>query len=418
MCDTLWKHFDQSSSVFLKNSDRSANEPNLVVWSEARNGNGPLNLTYITIDDAPSFSCILYKPSWTWGAEMGINEKGVAIGNEAVFTRSSEKKVPSIIGMDYIRLGLERGASAKEAMEVIINLLRKHGQGGNCGYDREFYYDNSYLICDAREAYLLETAGYDYAVKKLEGQCNISNRLSLESDYDFSTQEGNFAQNNTEGIFSFFSGSSSRKKLGEEHLSRVNEMDLSKCLDILRVHEYEQKKAMKRGNLKSVCMHAGNINNHSTGSFAVFYKDEKPYVFATGSSTPCISLFKPIMAGFESGPLFTDPINSYAFWLKREKLNRAVFSELINLNDFMAKAKAIEASILKKAEELIKKGPTGDEWKNLCLIAAYMEESFMASYDDLIRQLDGNPQLLVPYWMGKTNSMKKKVFERELRNRK
>lgn len=417
MCDTLWKQFG-GNSVFLKNSDRSVNEPNLVVWSGPRNGTGPLNLTYITIDDAPSYSCILYKPSWIWGAEMGINERGVSIGNEAVFTRSKHKKIPSIIGMDYLRLGLERGATAKEALEVIISLLGHHGQGGNCGYDKEFYYDNSYLICDAMEAYLLETADKDYAYRRLEGQCNISNRLSLQTDFDYSTQEGNFAKLNIEGIYSFFSGSAQRKKMGAEQLAMVNEMNLAKCLDVLRTHDQDHKKIIKNGSVKSVCMHAGVIDNHTTGSMAVFYIDGKPLVFATGSSSPCVSLFKPVMAGFESGPLFMEEEKSYAYWLKREKLHRAIYSELVNLDDFVKKLRTLEASVLSRAEELIQKGMPGDEWMVLCQYAAYAEEALVDSYSSLIGELEKSPQLLAPYWMGKTNSMKKKVFERELRNRK
>lgn len=53
---------------------------------------------------------------------MGVNEYGVVIGNEAVFTKLISKE-ESLIGMDYVRLALERSKNAKEAVEVIINLI-------------------------------------------------------------------------------------------------------------------------------------------------------------------------------------------------------------------------------------------------------------------------------------------------------
>lgn len=50
---------------------------------------------------------ILSKPSWMWGAEMGANECGVAIGNEAIWTNDNEgdsdPKVKRLLGMDLVR---------------------------------------------------------------------------------------------------------------------------------------------------------------------------------------------------------------------------------------------------------------------------------------------------------------------------
>ncbi len=57
--------------------------------------------------------------------------------------------------MDYVRLALERGSTAKEALEVIIELLEQYGQGGNCGFEHKVYYHNAFMIVDRHEAWVL-----------------------------------------------------------------------------------------------------------------------------------------------------------------------------------------------------------------------------------------------------------------------
>ena len=70
------------------------------------------------------------------------------------------------------RLGLERGTSAREAMELIANLLHKHGQGGNCNESRySFMYYNSFLIADQSEAWILEMAGPHWATEQIKCMC-------------------------------------------------------------------------------------------------------------------------------------------------------------------------------------------------------------------------------------------------------
>ena len=83
------------------------------------------------------------RPAWIWGFEHGLNEAGVAIGNEAVWTTLDAAGAPeALIGMDLVRLGLERATTAAEAVEVMTALLERHGQGGSChpnggqAYDR------------------------------------------------------------------------------------------------------------------------------------------------------------------------------------------------------------------------------------------------------------------------------------------
>jgi len=120
-----------------------------------------------------SNAVILSKPAWMWGAEMGANEHGVCIGNEAVFTKLLEKEglEEKLLGMDLVRLALERAKSADEAVTVITDLLEKYGQGGPCSDTQtDFTYHNSFLIADRKEAWVLETAGALWAAENITGK--------------------------------------------------------------------------------------------------------------------------------------------------------------------------------------------------------------------------------------------------------
>lgn len=60
--------------------------------------------TYLTIDQAEkTHAVVLSRPSWLWGAEMGSNEHGVCIGNEAVWGKEEEDSKEALLGMDLVR---------------------------------------------------------------------------------------------------------------------------------------------------------------------------------------------------------------------------------------------------------------------------------------------------------------------------
>lgn len=131
-----------------------------------------------------------------WGCEHGVNEYGVVIGNEAVWTRiAQEEEIDDdgrtttrslLLGMDLVRLGLERGKTSKDALNVITQLLEEYGQGGPCAEnDPSFTYHNSFLIADINEAYILETAGRHWVAQRLTtGSRNISNELTIRTEFD------------------------------------------------------------------------------------------------------------------------------------------------------------------------------------------------------------------------------------------
>ncbi|XP_077513735.1 secernin-2 isoform X4 [Amblyomma americanum] len=181
--------------VFGKNSDRPSGEVQEVVYvpRTQHGASTKLQCTYIEVDQVPeTCAVILSKPAWMWGAEMGANEHGVCVGNEAVFTHLNgpDDSTERLLGMDLVRLGLERGKSAREALDVITFLLEKHGQGGPCSdTDPSFTYHNSFLIADRTEAWVLETAGKLWAAENIKSGCrNISNCLSIETKIDLCSQ--------------------------------------------------------------------------------------------------------------------------------------------------------------------------------------------------------------------------------------
>jgi secernin len=191
MCDTfiaLPPATRDGSVIFAKNSDRPAGEKqNIRVYPAARHAPGDvLQCTYLEIPEAGrTHAVLLSRIDWMWGAEMGANDRGVVIGNQAVWTRVPAGP-PALLGMDLVRLGLERGATARQALDIIVSLLEEFGQGGACAEnDPGFTYDNSFLIADAKEAWVLETAARLWVAERVtEGVRNISNRLSIRGQYD------------------------------------------------------------------------------------------------------------------------------------------------------------------------------------------------------------------------------------------
>src|SRR5699024_6114614 len=124
---------------------------------------------------------LISRPWWMWGAEMGTNEYGVTIGNQAVFTTSATRGAPGLLGMDLVRLGLERARTADEAIETIVSLLEAYGQNGSCSYEhRAFTYHNSFVIADSSHAVVLETAERQWASEYVRTRSrSISNGLTI-----------------------------------------------------------------------------------------------------------------------------------------------------------------------------------------------------------------------------------------------
>ncbi len=123
MCDTLCA-VRPAGTLFAKNSDRPSTEAQLIEALAPRAAGGALRTDYAEMPDAGACALTGSRPDWLWGLEHGVNEHRVAIGNEKTWTTLDPTKEPdALIGMDLVRLGLERGATADEALDVMTSLL-------------------------------------------------------------------------------------------------------------------------------------------------------------------------------------------------------------------------------------------------------------------------------------------------------
>ena len=193
-CDTWVALRDATadqSVILAKNSDRPPMEaqPLVRIGRAHHPPAATVKCTYIEVPQvAETYEHLGSKIWWTFGYEHGMNEHGVAIGNEAVWSKEPYKWGDGLLGMDLLRLGLERGKTAHEAMRVIVELLGKYGQCGDCERPGEWgnaNYHNSFLVADPKEAWVLETAGKYWAAKRVtHGVYSISNIYSIERDWD------------------------------------------------------------------------------------------------------------------------------------------------------------------------------------------------------------------------------------------
>lgn len=203
-CDTFVAMTDSVPGghvLLAKNSDRpvSDTQPLRFLPRRTAQAGATVRLAHLEIDDVEeSYAHLGGSPYWCWGHEEGLNEWGVAIGNEALFTRDWAATVSAvkggadrdggILGMELLRLGLERGRTAREALDVICSLVERYGQWGSGVVGQPPVtggYDNSFLIADAQEAWVLETSGHRWVAKQVTtGTYAISNQPTIRTQWD------------------------------------------------------------------------------------------------------------------------------------------------------------------------------------------------------------------------------------------
>ena len=326
VCDTLVAITDDGP-LFAKNSDREPNESQHLDWRPAQDHVPGQHVrgTWIEIPQVPhTYAVLLSRPWWTWGAEMGANEHGVVIGNEAVFTRGGAERSDGLIGMDLLRLALERAGTASEAVQVIVGLLETHGQGGACSHTRgDFSYDNSFLVADPDGAIVLETAGRSHATEEVRsGGRSISNGLTIAA----------FAAAHADRVKGRVAACAARRERTQAAASTARAT--ADMMAALRDHGPGglPRYSALNGALAAPCAHAGGVvtATQTTSSWVTDLRDRtSPQHWATATSAPCTSIFKPVWVGrpTDLGPAPTDHDDARTVWWRHERLHRATMAD-------------------------------------------------------------------------------------------
>ena len=400
MCDTFVSLASASKDkavIFGKNSDRHSNEAQLITYvPQTKYSKGEeVQCTYITIPQVNETAAILMsQPYWMYGCEMGCNEYGVAIGNEAVATKEPLKQT-GLLGMDLLRLGLERGKNAKESLETIINLLEKYGQGG-AHNKKGLNYHNSMIIADQEEAFVIEIAGDWWIVEIVKDFRSISNNISIRGIGDMRKEgiiqhaiEQGYCKNEDEFDFKIIFSHSPLPEifpLDSRDGCSLNQLAQNKgnitpgmMMNFLREHEV------------GICMHG---RNRSVGSqVSHLRKDGKSIHWFTGNTIPCLGIFKPYvfpieeMSISESGPY--SEVNLDWFWSRHDNyvkdLAKKPKMDKPERNTYYERLRNIENNFIEQVNKLNQQEESLSDQEFISIIREINKEAWKKSNDMILK---------------------------------
>jgi dipeptidase len=152
----------------------------------------------------------------------------------------------------------------------------------------------------------------------------------VQKRFAHSTQTFNYARDYSDWLFTTLGKGRNRRATTfnalTEHRGAVS---VDFMMDTLRHHNDEHFDPQSSITNMDVCMHAGFgpiRGSQSTASMVVYLDRDTPIIFATGTSAPCTSIFKPFWMDAASslslGPAPTHRSDSSLYWT-HETLHRA-----------------------------------------------------------------------------------------------
>src|SRR5919107_3759901 len=212
-------------------------------------------------------------------------------------------------------------------MEVMTALLERHGQWGAGVLGKsaaDGAYDNSYLIADRREAWVLETSGRRWiAARVRDSSWSVSNQATIRSEWDRASDDiADHARNagwwrdEDGGRFDFaaaYTDPDVPLQVSHIRLQRSRQLlrdamrgagvDVAAARSVLRDHlegtflEGPYFNAA-RPDFMTLCMHSHpsgfTWGNTASSAVSVLPSDDRPPHLWWAAATPCTSVYVPV----------------------------------------------------------------------------------------------------------------------------
>lgn len=382
MCDTfaaLPSVTRDKNVLFAKSADCEVNEANAIVRIPGKKHvkGEAVRVTHLVIPQAEeTYEVFLTKAFWTYGCEIGINEYGLAMGEEAVFTTEMAEEKDGLIGPDLMRIGLERARDCQEAIEIMTGLLEQYGQGGSAELKGNSHFDSSFLMSDTREAYILETAGRKWAARKIEDFDSISNMLAISTNWtrcsvDPGTRDTDWARTFALPEVPPTLGSPDRQCVTYDMLKEAaGQISAATLFNIMRHHNEGYHPATADAH-RNICIHAGPQENRWWQADGVMVTDVGEHgilIWVTGTSGNCVSIFKPVFMGIDLpdiGPTPGEHFDPRSLWWKHELLHRRAMADFDRLvpeirkdfdvleNEFLCESESVRKGTLEEKRDFM-----------------------------------------------------------------
>jgi dipeptidase len=339
MCDTLCLRHD-AGMWFAKNSDRHPDEAQVVEWHDRRAAASEVRTQYLTLPGAGAASFWCSRPVWLRGCEHGVNEHGVAIGNEKIFTvERPRSRPPALLGMDIVRLVLERARDADDACAICTELLEQYGQGGSGEPHRDEPYYSSFLVADAHNAWIIETSNRTWVAREVRHGAALSNRVSIGTDWTRAS-----ADVPPGADFDAWRHKKAPLAATDDRLTVTRDCVASASgpADIARALRSHT------GTTKfTVCMHNPGKHSQTTASMITdLRRDDAPSRAWVCLGNPCASVYVPIFP-----PVLAPELGDPAQWHR--------FAGLRDRDDVAAVLRPVETELWAEADDAYARGDRG-----------------------------------------------------------
>lgn len=406
-------------TLFGLNAHRAPREPQTLhkVLGRAFALGEPVRTQFLEIPQVRQTCTVLGSQAHgLWGFQHGVNEHQVALGC-AGWRSKLTRPEPGLLATDLVRLTLERSRSAGQAVDVLTNLIERHGQGRFPCRLPEWAGDSIFLVADASEAFRVEAAGAAWAAQEIREVRAASDVGIIRQDWDriarglgsYAIEQGWWPR---DGSKLDFADTLSEEPTGRDSALRRwgratllleqqdRHIDASFLRHLLSDHytgtSYERKPSDGGRGVTPLCQHETGPGRASTvASFVVTLANSPHHLQLVWCAfgPPCISVHFPIFLEGRlpevfsaGGPFF----NSDSLWWRTQQLVRSLGADEQRWESVHRALRHLQSRFDSDVDELASEGAAlkerGDT-QELERLAGSLMQNHVERYDEALAEL-------------------------------